>query len=334
VKPTASVPELRQSLGGPLPEVGLPPERVIDELVVAVEQGLLASDGARFFGWVIGGALPAAVAADWLTAAWDQNAAIVATSHAAAVVEEVCGAWMKDVLGLPAGASFALVTGALVTGSQMAHLTCLAAARNWLLAQRGWDVERRGLANAPAVCVLASELRHASVERALRLLGIGTDAIRSIQADATGAIRVDALGKALDAAAGAPTIVCLQAGELSSGAFDAFAEACALGRARGAWTHVDGAFGLWASASPALRSFTARMDQADSWVTDGHKWLNTPFDLGFAFVAHPQAHRAAMTASRATYFAYDEVGRDQMDWNPEWCASSPATGTTIDAPTR
>ena len=313
VAPPASVAELRKALGGPLPEDSVEPERVVDELVRSVEPGLLASGGGRFFGWVIGGTLPAALAADWLTSAWDQNAAIVATSPAAAVVEEVCGAWVKDVLGLPAQASFALVTG-----TQMAHVTALAAARHWLLARRGWDVERRGLAGSPPVCVIASELRHASLERAVRLLGIGTDAISAVATEPSGAIRLDALAAALDQTSDAPTIVGLQAGELSSGAFDPFADACALARERGAWTHVDGAFGLWAAASPRLRHLLAGVDQADSWVTDGHKWLNTPFDLGLAVVAHPEAHRAAMTARGATYFAYDDVGRDQMDWNPEW----------------
>ncbi len=312
VTPMASLAELREALGGPLPETGPGPEQVVEDLVRAVEAGLLASTSGRFFGWVIGGALPAALAADWLTSAWDQNAAIVATSPAAAVAEEVCGAWLKEVLGIPRESSFALVTG-----SQMGHVTALAAARHSLLAARGWDVERRGLAGAPPLRVLASELRHESIGRAVRLLGIGTDAITPVATEPSGAISLEALAAVLDATDRAPTIVCLQAGELNTGAFDSFAEACALARRHGAWTHVDGAFGLWAAASRALRHLTDGIERADSWVTDGHKWLNTPFDIGFAFVAHPDAHREAMT-TRASYFAHDAAGRDQMNWNPEW----------------
>jgi glutamate/tyrosine decarboxylase-like PLP-dependent enzyme len=312
VPPSASVHELRKALHRPLPTKGLEPERVVDELVRAVEPGLLASTGGRFFGWVIGGTLPAALAADWLTSAWDQNAAIVATSPAAAVTEEVCGAWLKDLLAIPADASFALVTG-----SQTAHVTALAAARNHLLARAGWDVERRGLGHAPPLRVLASDLRHESLERAVRLLGIGTDAVTLLPTEPSGSLRVDALAVALEQAESAPTILCLQAGELNSGTFDPLAEACGLARRQGAWTHVDGAFGLWAAASPKLHHLVQGAEQADSWATDGHKWLNTPFDIGFAFVAHPDAHRAAMT-TRASYFAHDAIARDQMEWNPEW----------------
>jgi glutamate/tyrosine decarboxylase-like PLP-dependent enzyme len=312
VAPVASLEALRAALGGPLPEVGLAPERVVDALVQGVEPGLLASGGGRFFGWVIGGTLPAALAADWLTSAWDQNAAIVATSPAAAVVEEVCGVWLKEVLPIPAHASFALVTG-----SQMAHTTALAAARHHLLAQRGWDVERYGLSGAPPLRVLASELRHESVERSLRLLGIGTEAVTRLPAGPSGSVQVGALATALKHAGDTPTIVCLQAGELHTGAFDPFAEACKLARDQGAWTHVDGAFGLWAAASPTLRTLLEGVDEADSWVTDGHKWLNTPFDIGFVFVAHPDAHAEALRTG-ASYFAHDPLARDQMDWNPEW----------------
>lgn len=312
VAPTASLVQLREALGGPMPGAGLDPERVIDDLVRAVEPGLMASAGGRFFGWVIGGTHPAALAADWLTSAWDQNAAIAATSPAAAIAEEVCGGWLKELLGIPPRSSFALVTG-----SQMAHVTALAAARNGLLSQLGWDVERRGLAGAPPVHVIVSELRHESLERAARLLGFGTDSITRVPTEPSGSIHMKAVAEALDRRDDGPTILCLQAGELNSGAFDPFAAACSLARQKGAWTHVDGAFGLWTAASPRLRHLLAGIEQADSWVTDGHKWLNTPFDIGFAFVAHPEAHRAAMT-TRATYFAHEVAGRDAIDWNPEW----------------
>jgi glutamate/tyrosine decarboxylase-like PLP-dependent enzyme len=312
VAPTATAEALRSVLPRPLPEGGAAPEDVIEELVHGVQGGLLGSTGGRFFGWVVGGAVPAAVAADWLATAWDQNGAIYATSPAAAVVEEVCGEWLKELLGIPAASSFALVTGC-----QMAHVTCLAAARQRLLADRGVDVQRQGLAGAPRLRVIASELRHQTIDRAVRLLGIGTDAIEAIPADDVRGISLARLEEALEAAAGAPAVVCLQAGELNTGAFDAFGEACDLAHAHGAWVHVDGAFGLWAAASDRHRHLVAGVERADSWATDGHKWLNVPFDAGFAFVADSASHRAALTAS-ASYFEHEPASRDPVDWNPEW----------------
>jgi glutamate/tyrosine decarboxylase-like PLP-dependent enzyme len=311
VAPRAEVEELRASLALPLPADGLDPAAVLDDLVEAAEPGLRGSVGGRFFGWVVGASVPAAVAADWLATTWDQNGAIYATSPAAAVAEEVAGAWLKDLLGLPASASFAVVTG-----SQMAHVTALAAARQRLLDDRGVDVQRHGLAGAPRLRVLASELRHETIDRAIRLLGVGTDAIVALPADASG-ISLTRLDQVLDADPSTPTVVCLQAGELNTGAFDAFGEACELAHARGAWVHVDGAFGLWAGASDRYRHLVAGVEQADSWATDGHKWLNVPYDAGFVFVADRAAHRASLTAS-ASYFEHADSGRDPMDWNPEW----------------
>jgi glutamate/tyrosine decarboxylase-like PLP-dependent enzyme len=308
----AEGPELRAALGGPLPARGEPAERVIDHLVTATAGGLVGTPGGRFFGWVIGGTLPAAVGADWLTSAWDQNAGIFAASPAEAVIEEVAGAWVKELLGLPAEASFALVTGC-----QMAHVTCLAAARGAVLADAGWAVEQRGLAGAPPVRVLAGELRHVTIDRALRLLGLGTDALTPVDCEPGGAISPARLERALSAGDG-PAIVCLQAGELNTGAFDPFPEAIAICRRHGAWVHVDGAFGLWAAATPALAHLTAGVDGADSWATDAHKWLNVPYDCGIAVVARPEAHRAAFTAD-ASYLIRDaEDERDQVDWNPEF----------------
>ncbi len=292
------------------------PDRVIDELVAGVEGGLLDSASGRFYGWVIGGALPAAVAADFLTTAWDQNAAIVATSPAAAVVEETCGTWLKELLGLPSGASFGIVSGC-----QMAHVTALAAARHHVLVDRGVDVQRQGLSAGPQIRVLVSELRHTTIDRALRLLGIGTDAVVEVAAEEGGPIRTDALAEALSRDSVAPTIVCLQAGELNTGAFDPFPEACEIAHEHGAWVHVDGAFGLWAGASADYRHLVAGVDRADSWATDGHKWLNVPYDVGFTFVADPRPHRDSMTAS-ASYFDPAEAGLDQMNWNPEWSRRS------------
>ena len=312
VAATATLAELRGRLGKPLPDDGLPAPQVIDELAADVAGGILGSAGGRFFGWVIGGTTPGSLAADWLTSAWDQNAGLYAAGPAEAVIEEVCGAWLKDLLGLPAGASFALVTG-----SQMAHVVGLAAARHALLARRGWDVESQGLAGAPPIRVLSSSERHGTVERALRLLGLGTACVSDLAADEAGRLPADTLAAALRAEAERPTILLLQAGDLNIGAYDPFAELIPLAHAHGAWVHVDGAFGLWAAASPNHRHLLAGVELADSWVTDGHKWLNVPYDSGYAFVADPAAHRASLS-HRASYLTHAEEARDELDWNPEW----------------
>ncbi len=313
---TVDVQTLRQRLNKPLADSGLPPEQVITELVKDVEGGLLGSAGGRFFGWVIGGSLPAALAADWLTASWDQNAALYATAPAAAVVEEVAGLWLKDILNLPAHASFALVTGC-----QMAHATCLAAARHALLSERDWDVEERGLYGAPPIRILSSAQLHGSFERAVRLLGLGRDQVISLASDAHDRLEPEALQKALEDDPSAPTIVLLQAGEINIGAFDDFESLIPLAKRYGAWVHLDGAFGLWAAASPRYRHLMKGAEAADSWATDGHKWLNVPFDCGYAFIAHADAHRASMT-HRAAYITHHDDARDEMDWNPEWSRRS------------
>jgi glutamate/tyrosine decarboxylase-like PLP-dependent enzyme len=311
VSATTSLAALRGRLGRALPEHGTDAVQVIDELVDSVAGGLLPSGSGRFFGWVIGGALTAPIAADWLASAWDQNAAIHATSPASAVVEEVCGGWLKDLLGLPPTASFAFVTGC-----QMAHVTCLAAARHRLLAERGWDVEQRGLPGAPPLRMLVTPLRHETLERAARILGLGADALEAVQADADGRMDVQALAVAL-AAGDAPTIVAVQAGELNTGAFDRFGEACDVADEHGAWVHVDGAFGLWANATSRYRHLLAGVERAKSWATDAHKWLNVPYDCGLAFVADPDAHQGALSA-HASYRLEVEGARDPADWTPEW----------------
>src|SRR4051812_16997045 len=214
---TATIAELQGRLGKPLPEAGLPAEAVIDELVRDCEGGLMGSGSGRFFGWVIGGTLPVALAADWLTSAWDQNAASNLTAPAEAVVEQVCGEWAKEMFGLPKSASFAFVTGC-----QMAHTTALAAARHKLLRDRGWDVEAKGLAGAPPLAILTTENRHESILRSARLLGVGTDAIVPVRADNEGRIDVRALDQTLRCLAGAPAVVCLQGGDLNTGVFDPF----------------------------------------------------------------------------------------------------------------
>ena len=309
---TATIAELRQRLARPLPEEGADATAVIDELVRDTEGGLMGSTSGRFFGWVIGGTLPVAIAADWLTSTWDQNAASNLTAPAEAVVEDVCGGWMKELLGLPPTASFAFVTGC-----QMAHTTALAAARHKLLRDRGWDVEAAGLAGAPPLRILTTQNRHESILRSARLLGVGTDAIRYVGTDNNGRLRPGALAEALKELGSAPTVVWLQAGDLNTGVFDPFAEACAVARVAGAWVHVDGAFGLWAATSARHRHLLAGVAEADSWATDGHKWLNLPFDSGMVFVAHAAAHRAAF-AQDATYSVPHEDLRNQKDWNPEW----------------
>jgi glutamate/tyrosine decarboxylase-like PLP-dependent enzyme len=309
---TASVDQLRRRLGKPLPEAGMAAEAVIDELVRDAEGGILGSGSGRFFGWVIGGALPVAVAADWLTSAWDQNAASNATAPAEAVVEEICGAWARDLFGVPGTASFAFVTGC-----QMAHTTALAAARHKLLADRGWDVERAGLAGAPALRILTTENRHESIMRSARLLGLGTEAIEHVPSDNMGRMRIGALEAALGQAGGAPVVVCLQAGDLNTGVFDPFERACEVAHAAQAWVHIDGAIGLWVAASERYRHLLNGAAAADSWATDAHKWLNVPFDSGLVFVAHAAAHRAAF--SQDTSYSIPREGlRNQKDWNPEW----------------
>ncbi len=313
IRPTATIEALRRSLGGPIPEEPTPAAEVIDSLVRDMEPGLMGMGSGRFFGFVIGGALPAALAADWLTSAWDQNAGLALPTPAAAVVEEVAGGWLCDLLGLPAHASVGFVTGC-----QMAHVTCLAAARHHVLAASDWDVDVDGLAGAPRIRVVTGMRRHSTVDRALRFLGIGTAALKAVDVDDQGRIIVDALREELAAASG-PTIVVAQAGEVNTGSFDPIDAIVDASGQAGAWVHVDGAFGLWAGASPGYRHLVAGMERADSWATDAHKWLNVPYDSGLAFCAHPESHQAAMTV-RAPYLLQTEPGlaREPVDWNPEF----------------
>jgi glutamate/tyrosine decarboxylase-like PLP-dependent enzyme len=312
VNATATHDELRTRLARPLEAAGRPADEVVSALARDVEGGLIGSAGGRFFAWVIGGGVPSALAADWLTSTWDQNAGTFAVSPAAAVVEEVVGGWLKSLLGLPASSSFALVTG-----GQMANTTGLAAARHAVLSRQGWDVERRGLFGAPPIRVVTGEHRHATIARALRLLGIGTEAVIDLPLDEAGRLQPEALRAALGADAGRPTIVLLQAGEIHTGAFDDFATLVPIAQAAGAWVHVDGAFGLWAAATPRYRHLLRGVEAADSWATDGHKWLNVPYDCGYAIVADSAAHRASMSQA-AVYLQPSDMVRDQVDWNPEF----------------
>nr|WP_221375178.1 aminotransferase class V-fold PLP-dependent enzyme [Actinoplanes polyasparticus] len=309
VRPSASLEELRAALGGPLPAGPLPPERVVAELIAAAEPGIMASSSGRFFGFVVGGATPAALAADWLTSAWDQNAGLYVLGPAASVVEETAATWLLDVLGLPARASVGYVTG-----GQMANFTALAIAVREVLRRDGWDVDADGLWGAPRVRVIVGQGRHGTIDRALRHLGMGTNCVVPVAMDAQGRMVPEALAEALE---GGRAIVCAQAGNVNTGAIDplgAIADLCA---AAGAWLHVDGAFGLWAAASPRMRPLLAGVERADSWSTDAHKWLNVPYDSGLVICAHPAAHRAAMGV-RASYLQHAEGGeRDQVDYNPE-----------------
>jgi len=313
VGPTATLEQLHKTLGGPLPAGPGDPGQVIDDLAAAAEPGLSASISGRYFGFVIGGAVPAALAADWLTATWDQNAGLYAISPAAAVVEDVTGRWLAELLGLPAG-----VSSAFVTGCQMANFTALAAARHHVLAATGWDVETLGLAGAPQIRVLAGEERHVTIDRALRYLGLGTASLRAVPVDGQGRMRPDALQTAL-AEPGGPAIVCAQVGNVNTGAIDLVGPICDAAHEIGAWVHVDGAFGLWAGASPSLAPLVEGVGQADSWATDGHKWLNVPYDSGLVFTAHPLAHRAAL-AVVASYLIHadEDARRDAAMWTPEF----------------
>jgi glutamate/tyrosine decarboxylase-like PLP-dependent enzyme len=276
------------------------------------DEGLVASAGPRYFGFVVGGSLPAALAADWLAAAWDQNAGLFALGPAAATVEDIAADWLLDLLGLPEEAS-----AGFVTGGQMASFAGLAAARHAVLAGAGWDVERDGLIGAPPVEVVVGAERHVTIDAALRFLGLGSGRVRVVPADDQGRMDAAALPEALAACAG-PTIVCAQAGNVNTGAVDPLAAICAAAHDHGAWVHVDGAFGLWAAASPARRHLVAGVEEADSVATDAHKWLNVPYDSGLVFVAHPEAHRAAFT-TEAGYLTPGRTGeRDPDAFTPEF----------------
>jgi glutamate/tyrosine decarboxylase-like PLP-dependent enzyme len=304
------VDELRSRLGGPLPDGPTDPVDVLDGLVQAADEGIVATPSGRFFGFVLGGAIPAALAADWMSSAWDQNAGLYVSGPSASVVEEIAAGWLAELLRLPEG-----VSSAFVTGTQMAHVTALAAARFEVLRSAGWDVNERGLAGSPPIRVVVGAERHVTVDRALRLLGIGAAQLVVVPADGQGRIRADALPEL----AGEPTILCAQSGNVNTGAFDPLPQLADAAAEAGAWLHVDGAFGLWAAASPSLRHLVAGVERADSWTTDAHKWLNVPYDSGLAFCAHPDAHRAAMTIT-ASYLIQGEPDgpRDQVDWTPEF----------------
>ncbi len=300
VRAARDVDEVAAALGRPLADRGEDPLAVLEELIAGAGPGVLASPSGRFFGWVIGGVLPAALGADWLTSVWDQNAGLLATSPAASGAERVAARWLLDLLGLPDTAAVGFVTGAM-----MANFTCLAAARHEVYRRIGYDVDRDGLAGAPPLTVVMGAERHDTIDAALRYLGLGPGRAVVIGADEQGRLRVDALAAALSTVPPGPLIVCLQAGNVNSGSFDPFDAVVDLAHSRGAWVHVDGAFGLWAGAAPERRNLTAGVERADSWATDGHKTLNVPYDSGFAIVAQSDALYDAMGV-HAAYLIQDE----------------------------
>jgi len=311
VWPQTTLAHLRETIGRPLPENPVEPAQVVDALARAAEPGLVTTTGPRYFGFVTGGALPATIAAEWLTTSWDQNAGLYVMSPSASVVEETAGRWLIDLLGLRPGCSVGFVTGC-----HMANFTGLAAGRHELLRRAGWDVEADGMQAAPRLRVIVGEEVHVSTVGSLRLLGFGSRELVRVAVDAQGRMKPDGLAAALGSADG-PTIVCAQAGNVNSGAFDPLDAIADLTEPRGAWLHVDGAFGIWAAASEHLRHHVRGLDRADSCATDAHKWLNVPYDSGLVFTRHPSAHRAAMSMSAAYLTRSPEEPREPMDWTPE-----------------
>ena len=310
VRASASSDQLRQTLGGPLPEEGAAPEAVIEALANAGATGTVASAGPRYFGFVIGGSLPAALAADWLVSTWDQNACTFAHSPLNAALEQIAGAWLRDIAGLPSTMSFGFVTG-----GHMANFTSLACARHSVLRKAGWNVEADGLFAAPPIEIYVNEESHYTISLALRLLGLGANRIRKIPADDQGRMRADALAAALRETSG-PCIVCAQAGNVNTGAFDPLPAIADAAKERGAWLHVDGAFGLWAAASPQHAHLVRGIERADSIASDAHKWLNVPYDCGVVFCADEAAHRSAMSLA-AAYIVATNSERDPHIFVPE-----------------
>ena len=308
---TATRASLIASLGGPLPQGPADPLTVLEALVESADPGIVASAGPRYFGFVTGGAVPVTVAADWLASAWDQNAALYAQSPAISVLEDIVAGWVVELLDLPrqAGVGF-------VTGCHMANFTCLAAARHEVLRRTGWNVETQGLQRAPKVHVLVGDEAHVTAIGALRYLGFGSQELEVVAVDDQGRMRADALEAALEGAGG-PVIVCAQAGNVSTGASDPIGAIVNAAHARGAWVHVDGAFGLWAAMVPELRTQLAGVETADSWATDAHKWLNVPYDSGIAIVADAAPHRAAMGLKASYLQRGAEEERSGMDWVPD-----------------
>lgn len=317
IRPDVDFEAMEERFDTPLPDAPTDPAKVIEELVADAEGGLIAMNSPRFHGWVIGGVTPAGVAADWLTVAWDQNSAMAEPTPAAVAIENQTARWVLELTGLPMDSSVGFVTG-----GQVANLVCLAAARSGVCAAYGYDVDADGLAGAPPITVVVPDQVHSTVGKALRILGFGHSTPRRVATDDNARLEPSALAEVLADTDG-PVIVCSQAGEVNTGGIDRFSEivdvvdAARDGRPEGAiWLHVDGAVGLWALASPLLRPKFVGIERADSWSTDAHKWLNTPYDCGIAITAHGDAHRRALTL-RADYLPEGGEARNPIDWNPE-----------------
>jgi glutamate/tyrosine decarboxylase-like PLP-dependent enzyme len=310
VRATLGGDQLREMLGGPLPVRGEDPTAVIDMLAAAGRTGTVASQGPRYFGFVTGGSTPAAMAADWLVSAWDQNASMFVMSPISAVVEQIVSEWLKQLFGLPPAWSVGFVTGA-----QMANFTSLITARHQLLRDVGWDVERDGLFGAPPIDVVVSDESHRTIFTALRMLGLGAERVRRVDSDGQGRMRADRLEEMLRGQSG-PCIVCAQIGNVNTGAADPIDEIAAIARRRGVWLHVDAAFGLWAATSESRRHLVAGVEHADSIATDGHKWLNVPYDSGLVLTAHPESHQRAFLMP-AHYIQATPGERDPRAFTPD-----------------
>ncbi|HEX3249541.1 MAG TPA: aminotransferase class V-fold PLP-dependent enzyme [Pyrinomonadaceae bacterium] len=312
--------------GAGLQHEGDDPKQIVSQLARLAEHAIVATAGPRYFGFVVGGSLPIALATDWLTSAWDQNGAFFAHSPLAAAVEKIAGDWLIDLFGLSKDSSVGFVTG-----GTMGNFTGLAAGRHALLQELGWDVEKQGLIGAPKITVVASEESHVSVFACLQMLGLGSERVVRVPADGQGRMSADQLRSIL-AGIETPVLVCAQAGNVNTGSFDPIPEIVSLIHDRPSWLHVDGAFGLWAGASGAHRSLVQGIELADSVSVDCHKWLNVPYDSGIAFVRDAAAHRAAMTLHASYYVTAHSAERDNCDWVPE--ASRRARGFTVYAALR
>jgi glutamate/tyrosine decarboxylase-like PLP-dependent enzyme len=318
--------ELLSILRRPLTQDGEDGARVLEVLASAAERGVVGSAGPRYFGFVIGGSLPVALAADWITSAWDQNAGIFVTSPAVSVIEEVAREWLLDLFDLPRTASVGFVTG-----GQMANFTALAAARDAVLRRIGYNVEEDGLIGAPPINIVIGAEAHITIYSSLRLLGFGTRTLNVVDTDEQGRTRADALRRTL-ASLNGPTIVCAQAGNVNTGSVDPLRELANIAQDRGAWLHIDGAFGLWGRASRDRRALLDGAELADSWATDAHKWLNVPYDNGIVIVRDSAAHRASMTVSAEYLEQTAGAERDPLDWVPEF--SRRGRGITVYAALR
>lgn len=308
---TSSIEEIKSSVDSDLPNEGEEPLTVIKKLISSVKKGLIHSQSSRYFGFVIGGSTPTSIAADWLTSVWDQNAQVYNTSPAASIIEDIVAQWILELLNLPKESSVGFVTG-----GQMANFTALNVARNTMLEKFGWDVELNGLQGSPHLNIIVSDSCHGTIHSAIRMIGLGKKNIKSVSSDLQGRINIDSLKDELNNCNG-PIIICAQAGNVNTGAFDSFEEIMSLAKQHDAWVHVDGAFGLWACASPRLSHLVTGIEKADSWTVDAHKWLNVPYDSGIVIIRDFQNHRKLKTVQCSYAGSHIDGYRDCSQWVPE-----------------